>query len=226
MSLPYQYTADVPQGNQQINNTQQPINYNFQDIADLLAVNHIPLNTADTFGSHNIVNYVIQSGDPATGSTDIAVYAKNVSTSAQGCELFYRYPNNGSVTQLTGTNSSTTQSNTSSTANSGSYTGGTYSNGYQYYAGTWQINQGIIIMTGSIFVPYPSTYYFNIPTGTNIPIFSTIYGTTAQVTGSGTYGNNVLTEFFMSVVSSTQLSIATSTSSSGNYTANWIAIGV
>lgn len=152
MSLPFVYTPDTPQGTQQINNTQQPINYNFQDIAALFAINHVPFNTVDDFGKHNFVNFVTQTSDPTTASAEMALYTKAVSGDINGVELFYRYPNNGSVLQLTGT-----------TASSGSTgTGGglfTYSPDYsvpgsslgQPLAGSWQyLSNGILMMTWQV----------------------------------------------------------------------------
>ena len=94
MALSSIYTPNTPQGTQQVNNTQQPINDNFQDIASLFAVNHVPFNTADDFGKHNFVNFVTQSSDPTTASAEMALYTKAVSGDTNGVELFYRYPSN------------------------------------------------------------------------------------------------------------------------------------
>jgi hypothetical protein len=142
MPLPGSYNPTVPQGNQQINNTQQPIETNFEDIATLLAVNHVPFNTANTFGEHNFVNYIFQSNDPSTASNEMALYSKTVDNDVNTAELFYRYPSNGKVIQLTGTSSGTP-----SNLSEGGYTffvggGGAVASAYwQYFSG------GILFMT-------------------------------------------------------------------------------
>ena len=153
MPLPSNYTSTVPQGTQQINNTQQPINYNFQDISALLAVNHVGFNTADTFGTHNFSNFVTQTIDPTTAAAEMALYTKAVTGDTNGIELFYRYPSNGSVLQLTG-----------STASSGSTGsgGGLFTNNQSYssvpgsgigqpFSGSWQyLSNGILMMTWQV----------------------------------------------------------------------------
>lgn len=166
MSLLYTYTPDVPQGSQQINNTQQPINQNFQDIYDLLAINHIPFNTADTFGRHTIVNYVNQNEDPETGSSEMALYSKQIEGDPNISQLFYRYPNNGNVVRL-GENIG------GISGGFFSYSGTTADFG-QAVAGWWQYLSNGILMTTFILsngvpvgAPTPtSPYTFTFPTGT------------------------------------------------------------
>src|ERR1700678_2279788 len=208
MPLPSNYTSTVPQGTQQINNTQQPINYNFQDIAALLAINHVGFNTADTFGTHNFINFITQGTDPTTASAEMALYTKAVSGDVNDAELFYRYPNNGSVLQLTGNSSS------GSTGSAGGlFTGtATYPADIGYPAvGTWQyLANGILFMSWSVANGYyasnsnsttsPMKVY--IPNSTNcyttkgsstMPTFATaIYNmqiTAAQAQGNSTGGS-------------------------------------
>lgn len=114
MSLSSAYTPNTPQPTDQINNTQQPIQGNFQDIYDLLAINHIPFNTVDTFGRHAYVNYVNQGSDPSTLSGEIALYSKSVENNTSKTELFYRYPSNGQIVQLTNASSTSAGSTTQS----------------------------------------------------------------------------------------------------------------
>lgn len=176
MSLPGIYTADVPQGNQQINNTQQPINTNFQDIYNLLAINHVPFNTANTFGQHNYVSYIQQGSDPSTSSTELALYSKSVSNDPNLLELFYRYPSNGQVVQLTpfGT-----------TSGGGTITsGGTFTinnsllpnSGFGYVvSGFWQyLTNNTLVITGYISnyytQPISSPFTINFPGG--LPVMS------------------------------------------------------
>lgn len=168
MSLTYPYTPTVPQGNQQINNTQMPIKNNFQDIYDLLAVNHVAFNTPDTFGRHTLVSYVEQGVDPSTLSTEMALYSKSVTNDANGAELFYRYPSNGNIVQLTGVTNVPTGG--SSLTSGGTFTaGGTVAFGYAIQ-GYWQyLSDGILFMVFNISnyvqTPTSSPYVFNFPSG-------------------------------------------------------------
>ncbi len=149
MTLPYTYTANVPQSTQQINNSQQSINYNFQDIAALIAVNHVTFNTADTFGTHNFVNFVTQSSDPTTAAAEMALYTKAVSSDTNQVELFYRYPDNGSVLQLTGSTSSSGSTGTGGGLFTGKL-GYPSSIGYPV-TGSWQyLSNGILMMTWAV----------------------------------------------------------------------------
>jgi len=173
------YTANVPQGNQQYNNTQLPIQTNFQDIAQFIAINHVPFNTADTFGNHNVVDYFAQTSDPITGPSEMALYSKNVTNSTNISELFYRYPNSGNIVQLTG--SSTVDSSTATGSGGAIYLSGYYpfSNGnqtafgFQYLPGGALMKWGILFVTpstqtGTVTVPFPIA-----PTGsTQIPLFT------------------------------------------------------
>lgn len=155
MSLPYTYTANVPQSTQQINNSQQSINYNFQDIAALIAINHVAFNTSNTFGTHNFVNFVTQATDPTTGAAEMALYTKAVSGDTNDAELFYRYPSNGSVLQLTGSTASS-----GSTGSGGGLFTGSVSSSAQGYPGTgsWQyLSNGILMMTWEVINGYSSS---------------------------------------------------------------------
>jgi hypothetical protein len=140
-NLTFSYTSQVPQGTQQINQTQVPIENNFEDIAQLFAVNHSPFNTATvpdaTPGLHNMVTYFAQSGDPTPVANAINMYSKAVAGDANGYELFYQYAS-GSVGQLTGVNNGGTSTKTGGAVASGSYGTATY----QYLEG------GILIKTG------------------------------------------------------------------------------
>jgi hypothetical protein len=204
MSLSNTYIPTVPQGNQQINNTQSSIQRNFQDIYDLLAINHIPFNTADTFGKHNFVSYVEQGSDPSTLSGEMALYSKSVVNDPNGAELFYRYPNNGNIVQLTGVSNS-------SNGGSGATSGGIFSTqvslplGYPT-SGYWQyLSNGILIISFTVTstltntinpltVHFPSGTYNNgvvVPTFTQPPFNIQLTAAVAQNTGQTNYGATV-----------------------------------
>jgi hypothetical protein len=191
MSLTPSYTPDVPQGNQQINNTQQPININFQDISELIGINHVNFNTANFFGEHSLLTYYQQSADPTTASNEIALYSKPT-TGSQSAQLFYRYPNDGSVVQLTG------QATTTSSGSGGAQYINANVNGQIYYVLGYQyLTNGLIMKWGlSQFTPTtgtsPQTFTLPIPIYGTIPNFTTAiynYQISSNSSGgsSGTY---------------------------------------
>ncbi|CAB4121133.1 hypothetical protein UFOVP9_11 [uncultured Caudovirales phage] len=219
MALSSNYTSTVPQGTQQINNTQQPINYNFQDIAALLAVNHVGFNTADTFGTHNFLNFVTQTADPITAAAEMALYTKAVSGDTNGVELFYRYPSNGSVLQLTGSTASSGSTGTGGGlftnlpiySAAGSGLGQPFTGSWQYLSNgilmmTWQVGNGYQAGANgatspmTVYIPNSSNCYTTLGSST-MPTFTTaIYnlqiGATnpqAYVSPTTTQTNNAIT---------------------------------
>ena len=195
------YIPDIPQGNQQINNTTNSIQQNFQYIYDIMAINHVPFNTANDFGKHNFVSYLTQTSDPATGSEEIALYSKLVANDLNIAELFYRYPNNGTVVQLTGNGSG------------GGGGGSTKTGGYFQVSSTsqlgypsvgyWQyMSNGVLLMSWSmsnyVDKTYTSPYQIIFPcgytdtiTGTQLPSF-TQNPFVLQLTGwSAQYGTSI-----------------------------------
>lgn len=181
MALSGNYTPNIPLGTQQINSTQANIEINFQDIQNLFSVNHGPLTTvaapSTTEGLHTLISYYNQTTDPATGSNDMALYAKPVGGDPNEMELFVRYANNGSVVQLTSTSSGTYSTTSGTVTTTGSTPSGQIYqepstgvyNGYQYIAG------GIIMMFGYQMIWADSsiqTYTFPFPTFPNFSGFS------------------------------------------------------
>lgn len=205
MTSPYIYVPDVPQGNQQINNTTTPIEGNFEYIAQLMAVNHVGFNTTNTFGNHTIINYMQQTSDPSTGPTEIALYSKAVND-INGIELFYRYPNNGVVNQLTGLGENSGGTGTGGgyfNINSTSYSNSLPNGGFGYmYGGYWQyLSNGILIITGYLNNYYPTTkpsspYTITIPSGITdvngvvIPSFTQIPFNVQLAAYTAQYGTN------------------------------------
>lgn len=184
------YTASVPQGNQQVNNTQQPIENNFLDIYQLMGVNHVNFNVADIFGNHTFLSLFNQSSDPSTSSTEMALYSKPVANDENSYELFCRYPNNGQVTQLT---------SNSSSGSTGSTGGGQFnyfqgtSTGYGGWGnGTYQyLSNGLLIMNWAGVNNAnltPSPFNMDIPNGNGAPTFTQ---TPFVLMITGTYGATI-----------------------------------
>jgi hypothetical protein len=157
----YTYTADVPQPGTPFNQTQAPILANFQAINELIPVNHVNFNTSNTFGKHTFVNLQFQASDPTTASTDINFYSKASSDGNLG-ELFYRYPNNGTVEQLTPT----------SAAGGGGTASATSGSNY------CEFPSGIKFKWGNANVdPFASNGAFIVfPTGSGIPAYTQYVG--------------------------------------------------
>lgn len=183
MALSSNYVSNVPQGNQQVNNTQQPINGNFQDIYSLLAVNHVPFNTVDTFGKHTFVSYVQQTDDPETSSTEMALYSKQVSNDPNGMELFYRYPNNGNIVQLTGVVASSVPTGGNGASSGGSFIATVNGPFSSPVSGYWQY-----LSNGLLFMTYISAGYYQTP-----PTPTTPYITYFP---SGTYSGGIVVPQF------------------------------
>lgn len=102
MPIPnYTYTSDVPQSEQTIPETQGPILSNFQAINELIEVNHVGFTSVDNYGKHKYTSFTFQDSDPSTGPGEMAIYSKLTPSGPNTAEIFYRYPNNGSIVQLT-----------------------------------------------------------------------------------------------------------------------------
>jgi len=101
----FTYSANVPQSSQYIRATQQPILNNFQAISEFVNVNHVGFTNSTDYGKHNFTSFPFQVTDPNTGPVEMAIYCKETPGGTNAAEIFYRYPNNGDVIQLTNNNS-------------------------------------------------------------------------------------------------------------------------
>lgn len=175
----YIYTDDIPQASQGMNLSQPQILANFQAIGELIGVNHISFNVNNS-GKHNSTVMEFQSVDPGTASTDLALYSKATGSPNVG-EIFYQYPNDGSVNQLTpvsGTSSGTI-----------SATSGT---GWCLFA------SGVLFKWGTATVNLQSnTINIIFPTGTGIPAYKVSMGyakvTLTQATTAATNFTQIAT---------------------------------
>jgi hypothetical protein len=105
MPGPFPYN-DTPKANQKINATQPLIQENFSSINDEFSVNHVGINVASA-GKHKMVQLLQQAASSSTGSTEVALYAKNYTETSQ-TELFYRPKSNGTEVPFTAANKSST----------------------------------------------------------------------------------------------------------------------
>lgn len=177
----YTYTATTPQAASPMNSTQSEILNNFQAIQELLEVNHVGFNQS-TSGKHNLLVMNEQAEDPGTGASDLSLYVK-ASTDINTAEVFYQYPNDGQVEQLTGTTgtASATDNITSTQV------------GYVTFPSGFQISWGY----GSVVWPTGSNAYNTYPTATiYLPL-----GLSNPV--PTTTGSTVVLIMYLTVVSST-----------------------
>lgn len=145
----FTFSTDIPQASQKISATQQPIDNNFSSINELFNVNHVGLYDPNNYGKHTYTSFPIQGSDATTTSTQMAIYAKS-STDANGAELFFRYPSNGTVLQLTG----------------GGVTGGSGGSGYSY------ITNSLLLKWGQASVNTTGSTVITFPTAGGIPAFT------------------------------------------------------
>ncbi len=211
-TLPGSYSLNTPQGTQQINNTQGPINTNFQAISTLFSVNHVGFNVVDNFGTHTVVDYHIQTSDPTTSSTEIAMYSKAVDN-VNTMELFYRYPNNGNVVQLTGSTTVTPDNSGSGSGGEVITVGSTSSTAIQYP--TYQyLSNGILLVAGYTYSYFPTTSpgsaIFTFPTISGFPQFTQTpfnMGFSLNWEGTGQSNSQSVGEVYITPLSATTFSI-------------------
>jgi len=230
MTLPY--TPNVPQGTQQINQTQDPIEVNFQSISDFVEVNHVGFNQT-LEGRHTFVSYIQQATDPSTSANEMALYSKVVSGDTNLMEMFYRYPSNGSVVQLTGLNNYSTGTGGGSFAGHSGATGSiidSWSNGFWQY-----MSNGVLVMvwtpsnyfassfTAGSAIPVPIPHGYGAPTFTQTPFnvqFVILFGQSTNI-NSGIVAANA--------TSTTQMNLYSAITSSSGQTVpmgSFMAIGV
>ena len=197
--MSYTYFTNVPQSTQKISATQAPILSNFEAINELIGVNHVGFTDSINFGKHNFTTLPFQGSDPSTGADEITLYAKATGTPNAG-EIFYRYPSNGTIAQLSG----------SSIGQAGATT-----DGWSYLPGSilmkWGQATGIVTGTNTIV----------FPTSGSQPAFTTLYIVTYTPASSYTLS----TPFgYISSQSTTQFVLTVPNTMSS--TISWMAIGV
>jgi hypothetical protein len=202
--MSYTFSTNVPQAAQKISATQVPIQNNFQAVNELIAVNHVGFTDPDYYGMHTYLSLPAQGSAPTTSSSEMAIYCA-ASTGANPYEIYYRYPSDGTIVQLSGSSTST-----------GSGTG-VSTPGYAYLSSTvflmWGTATGIT--TGANTITFPTTSGF--PTFSSTPY--QIYYTQASVASSYVIGS------YISSSSTTQfvLEVPTSGFATSIY---WLALGV
>jgi len=88
---------DVPKAGQTLGNTRVDINQNFSVIGSTFAVDHVGYNDIGQ-GKHNKVTMPVQSADPVTAASELALYSKTVSGVPA---LVLRQQSSGAITDFT-----------------------------------------------------------------------------------------------------------------------------
>ena len=200
--MAYTFSTNIPQSAQKVSATQAQIESNFQAIKELINVNHVGFTDAVNYGKHTFTSLPFQVSDPTTLSGEMALYCKQTVSGPNAAEIFYRYPSNGTVVQLTGNLTS----------------GGAATNGYAYMSSTvfimWGTATGIV--NGSNTITFPTT--------SGYPAFST---TPYQIyfTAATNYSNLTSTAPYISSSSTTQFTFQVNAT---NYATSiyWLALGV
>lgn len=207
----YTYTSNTPESAQPMNVSQPEILANFQAIAELVGVNHVGFNINNS-GKHNTAIMEFQSVDPGTASTDLALYSKATGSPNVG-EIFYQYPNDGSVNQLTpvsGTGSGTI-----------SATSGT---GWCLFA------SGILFKWGTATINLQNSTPGQIifPTGAGIPAYKIGMGYAKVTLTQSTTANMNFTQFATTPVGygTTQIAVYSLNASPSVVTVNYFTIGI
>ncbi len=198
--MSYTFSTNIPQAAQKISATQAPIMSNFQAINEWVNVNHVGFTDAVNYGKHTYTSLPFQNSDPATLSGEMALYCKQTVSGPNASEIFYRYPSNGTVVQLTGSSTG------SSTA------------GFAYMSSTvfmkWGTATGIV--NGANVIVFPTT--------SGYPAFSS---TPYQIyfTAATDYTNLTSTAPYISASSTTQFTLQVNAT---NYATSiyWLALGV
>lgn len=201
--MSYTFSTNIPQSGQKISSTQVPMQSNFQAISELINVNHVGFTDPNNYGMHTYLSLPAQGSAPSTSSSEMAIYCA-ASTGANPYEIYYRYPSDGTIVQLSGSSTDT-----------GSSTG-VATDGFAYLSSTlfmkWGTASGITTGTNTI----------TFPTSSDIPVFSSIY--TVYYT-QASVATSYLIESYISSTSTTQFTLYVPTSGFAS-SIYWLAFGV
>lgn len=198
--MSYTFSPNVPLSSQKISSTQAPIQSNFQAINELILTNHVGFIDATNYGKHTYLSLPSQSVNPSTGASEMAIFCAP-STGVNPYEIYYRYPSNGTVVQLSGSGTGT----------------GAATSGYAYLSSTVFLKWGTAtgITTGANTIVFPTTVGY--------PVFSTtpyqVYYTQASVASS----YQVVSYISSSSTTQFVLEVPTSGFATSIY---WLALGV
>lgn len=100
------FTSDIPLSGESLGSTRDRIRANFQEVASVVAVNHVAFNAVGE-GKHKFLQMPEQLAAPTTAVNEGGFYSK-VGTNPAETNLFFRAENNGFEYQMTKSISSST----------------------------------------------------------------------------------------------------------------------
>jgi hypothetical protein len=92
------YTTNIPVSGDTLGGTRDRIRTNFQEIANVMAENHVAFNDADE-GKHKFLQMPVQAAAPATGASEAAFYVKDDGGGV--AQFFVKGEQTGSEYQIT-----------------------------------------------------------------------------------------------------------------------------
>lgn len=201
----YTYSTNVPQAAQIIDITQKPIESNFLAINEWINKNHVGFSDSVNYGKHNFTNLYFQNSDPSTSATEMALYSKATPGGPNAGELFYRYPSNGTVVQLTGGGTGSSSSTTTLT-------------GYSNLPG------GLMMKWGTATGIVPGSNVITFPTGAGaIPAFTTEVMSLTYSVSPVSYTESAPCPYISNITLTNFTFTVPNTFSSA---VNWLAIGM
>ena len=93
------YDTNTPNNKQSFAEWQEAFQQNFTQLGSAFEKNHIALDATSNAGNHTIIELLQQSGKPQVGTTEFAIYSKDVP--GQTDQVFMRYAGNGTEFQFT-----------------------------------------------------------------------------------------------------------------------------
>jgi glutathionylspermidine synthase len=93
------YDTNTPNNKQSFAEWQEAFQQNFTQLGSAFKRNHIALDATSNAGNHTIIELLQQVGNPQVGTTEFAIYSKDVPD--QTDQVFMRYAGNGTEFQFT-----------------------------------------------------------------------------------------------------------------------------
>ena len=139
------YTTNIPVSGDTLGGTRDRIRTNFQEIANVMAENHVAFNDADE-GKHKFLQMPVQAAAPATGASEAAFYVKDDGGGV--AQFFVKGEQTGSEYQIT----SIASGADAQIAEFGTFTNysGSFNGGWSFLPGGLLLQYGTVTTTGAI----------------------------------------------------------------------------
>lgn len=143
------YNPNIPQGSDQLSQSQPQILANFQEIGTLVAVNHVTFDSGSTTGKHFFVEFPVPASTPVTVGNEVGLYSQTSTFTAQP-ELVFSKQNGTSIYEFTSSG--------------------------QLANGGWVRNpSGILMLWGTGGPSASGSYVITFPVNAATPVFASVY---------------------------------------------------